>query len=81
MTTLKIVGRVTLALCAAGSLQACAAIANMPRVSTLPRENSSCERSMLSLYNPLPFQHRSLYEGALLRSPQDRNPKYIYLGY
>jgi len=81
MTKLKIVGRITLALCAAGSLQACAEIANMPRVSTLPRENASAERSMLSLYNPLPFQHRSLYSGMLLRSPQDRNPKYIYLGY
>jgi hypothetical protein len=80
MKTLKNVGRITLALCAAGSLQACAGLSNM-RVSTLPRENSSSERSMLSLYNPLPFQHRSLYEGMLLRSPQDRNPKYIYLGY
>jgi hypothetical protein len=80
MTKLKIVGRITLALCAAGTLQACAGLSNV-RVSTLPRENSSAERSMLSLYNPLPLQHRSLSEGALLRSPQDRNHKYIYLGY
>ena len=80
MTTLKIVGRITLALCAAGSVQACAGLSNT-RVPTLPRENSSAERSMLSLYNPLAFQHRSQFEGALLRSPQDRNPRYIYLGY
>jgi len=80
MTQLKILGRVTLALCAAGSLQACASLSNV-RVSTLPRENSSAERSMLSLYNPLPFQHRSLSEGMLLRAPQDRNSRYIYLGY
>ena len=80
MTKLKIVGRIALALCAAGSLQACAGLSNA-RVSMLPRENSSAERSMLSLYNPLPFQHRSLSEGSLLRSPQDRNHKYIYLGY
>jgi len=80
MTQLKVLGRVTLALCAAGSLQACASLSNV-RVSTLPRENSSAERSMLSLYNPLPFQHRSLSEGMLLRAPQDRNSRYIYLGY
>jgi hypothetical protein len=80
MTQLNIVGRITLALCAAASLQACAGLSNV-HVSTLPRENASAERSMLSLYNPLPFQHRSLYEGMLLRAPQDRNPKYRYLGY
>lgn len=80
MTKLEIVGRITLVLCAAGSLQACVGLSNM-RVSMLPRENSSAERSMLSLYNPLPFQHRSLSDGALLRSPQDRHHKYIYLGY
>jgi hypothetical protein len=80
MSKLKIVGRITLALCAAGSLQACATLSTV-HVATLPSENSSAERSMLSLYNPLAFQHRSLYEGMLLRSPQDRNPKYVYLGY
>jgi hypothetical protein len=36
---------------------------------------------MLSLYNPLPFQHRSANQGWLLRAPEERNSKYIYLGY
>jgi hypothetical protein len=36
---------------------------------------------MLSLFNPLPFQHRSLSEGMWLRAPEDRNPRYRYLGW
>ena len=51
------------------------------RVAPLPQENSSSQRSMLSLYNPLPFQHRSMSAGMWLRAPEDRNPRYIYLGY
>ena len=80
MKHMKIVGRLIVALCAAGSLQACAALSNV-RVAPLQPENSSSDRSMLSLYNPLPFQHRSVSEGAFLRAPQDRNSKYLYLGY
>lgn len=80
MTHMKIVGRLIVVLCAAGTLQACAALSNL-RVAPLQPENSSSNRSMLSLYNPLPFQHRSVSDGALLRAPQDRNPKYLYLGY
>ena len=80
MKHIKIVGRVVVALCLAGSLQACTALSNV-RVAPLQPENSSSHRSMLSLYNPLPFQHRSQSDGALLRAPQDRNPRYLYLGY
>ncbi|MDB4882693.1 MAG: hypothetical protein JWL95_1459 [Gemmatimonadetes bacterium] len=80
MKHMKIVGRLMAALCVAGSLQACTALSNV-RVAPLQPENSSSNRSMLSLYNPLPFQHRSVNDGALLRAPQDRNPKYLYLGY
>ena len=80
MKHIKILGRVTVALCLAGSLQACAGLSNV-RVAPLQPENSSSNRSMLSLYNPLPFQHRSVSDGALLRAPQDRNSRYIYLGY
>jgi hypothetical protein len=80
MTNMKIAGRLVVALCAAGALQACTALSNI-RVAPLQPENSSSNRSMLSLYNPLPFQHRSVSDGALLRAPQDRNPKYLYLGY
>ena len=80
MTRLKMVGRLVLAVAAAGSLQACASVTSV-RVPMLQTENSSASRSMLSLYNPLPFQHRSQSEGALLRAPQDRNPRYLYLGY
>ena len=76
----KTAGRLIGAIAVAASLQACAGLSNV-RVAPLAMENASSQRSMLSLYNPLPFQHRSLYSGMLLRSPQDRNPKYIYLGY
>ena len=77
--TYRTAGRVIAAVAVAASLQACAE--GYRRVPMLPMENASSQRSMLSLYNPLPFQHRSLYEGVLLRAPENRNPKYLYLGY
>jgi hypothetical protein len=80
MTNAKTVGRVVLMVGAVASLQGCASLAGM-RVAPLPQENSSSQRSMLSLFNPLPFQHRSLSEGTWLRAPEDRNPRYRYLGW
>ena len=80
MTHVKAIGRVILAVGAVATLQGCAALSNV-RVAPLPRENASTQRSMLSLYNPLPFQHRSASDGMLLRAPEDRNPRYRYLGY
>ena len=80
MTHVKAIGRVILAVGAMATLQGCAALSNV-RVAPLPRENASTQRSMLSLYNPLPFQHRSASDGMLLRAPEDRNPRYRYLGY
>jgi hypothetical protein len=80
MTHVKAIGRVILAVGAVATLQGCAALSNV-RVAPLPQENSSAQRSMLSLYNPLPFQHRSASAGMLLRAPEDRNPRYRYLGY
>lgn len=80
MTNAKVVGRLILSVGAVVSLQGCAALSNV-RVAPLPRENSSSQRSMLSLFNPLPFQHRSVSDGMLLRAPEDRNPRYRYLGY
>ena len=76
----KLIGRVALVVGTVAGLQGCAQFANV-QVPMLPQENSSVERSMLSLYNPLPFQHRSLSQGTWLRSPENRNSRYIYLGY
>lgn len=76
----KTAGRVIAAIGMAMSLQACAGLTGA-RVAMLPMENASSQRSMLSLYNPLPFQHRSATQGWLLRAPEERNSKYIYLGY
>jgi hypothetical protein len=72
-------GRVIAAVAVAASLQACAE--TYARVPMLPMENASSQRSMLSLYNPLPFQHRSATQGWLLRAPEERNSRYIYLSY
>jgi hypothetical protein len=80
MTHMKVVGRMIVMVGAVASLQGCAALSNV-RVAPLPQENSSSQRSMLSLFNPLPFQHRSMSEGMWLRAPEDRNPRYRYLGY
>jgi hypothetical protein len=80
MTYAKVVGRVALMVGTVASLQGCAELSNV-RVAMLPQENSSAQRSMLSLYNPVPFQHRSLSEGMWLRAPEDRNVRYRYLGY
>ena len=80
MTYAKLVGRVVLVIGTLASLQGCAELSNV-RVAMLPQENSSAQRSMLSLYNPLPFQHRSESQGMWLRAPEDRNPRYRYLGY
>jgi len=80
MSHAKVVGRMIVMVGAVASLQGCAALSNV-RVAPLPRENASSQRSMLSLFNPLPFQHRSMSEGVLLRAPEDRNPRYRYLGY
>ena len=77
--TYRTAGRVIAAIAAVASLQACAE--TYARVPMLPTENASSQRSMLSLYNPLPFQHRSATQGWLLRAPEERNSKYIYLGY
>jgi len=87
MTNAKMVGRVVLAVGTVACLQGCAALSNvrtelsMMRVAPLAQENSSTQRSMLSLYNPIPFQHRSVSEGTWLRAPEDRNPRYRYLGW
>jgi hypothetical protein len=80
MTNAKMIGRVVMTVGALGSLQGCAELSNA-RVAMLPQENASSQRSMLSLFNPLPFQHRSESEGALLRAPENRNPRYRYLGW
>lgn len=80
MTHVKLFGRVILALGAVASLQGCAALSSV-RVAPLQPENSSTQRSMLGLYNALPFQHRSASHGTLLRAPEDRNSRYKYLGY
>ena len=80
MTHVKATVRVILAVGAVAVLQGCAALSNV-RVAPLQSENSSAQRSMLSLYNPLPFQHRSASHAMLLRAPEDRNPRYRYLGY
>ena len=73
-------GRLVIVLAMASALQACGALANV-RVAPLQHENSSSQRSMLSLFNPLPMQHRSASHGMLLRAPEDRNGRYRYLGY
>ena len=80
MTYAKMVGRVVLTVGTAASLQGCAALSNV-RVAPLAQENSSAQRSMLSLFNPVPFQHRSASDGMWLRAPEDRNPRYRYLGW
>ena len=80
MTYAKMVGRVVLTVGSVASLQGCAALSNV-RVAPLAQENSSAQRSMLSLFNPVPFQHRSASEGMWLRAPEDRNPRYRYLGW
>ena len=80
VTHTKTIGRMVLMLGAVASLQGCVALSNV-RVAPLPQENGSSQRSMLSLFNPLPFQHRSMSEGMWLRAPEDRNPRYRYLGY
>jgi len=76
----KVVGRVAVVVGALVSLQGCAALSNV-RVAPLSQENSSSQRSMLGLFNPMPFQHRSQSEGSWLRAPEDRNPRYRYLGW
>jgi len=76
----KMVGRVALVVGALVGVQGCAELSNV-HVAMLPQENSSAQRSMLSLYNPLPFQHRYESSGMLLRAPEDRNLRYRYLGY
>ena len=80
MSYAKLLGRVVLAVGTLASLEGCAELSGV-RVAPLPQENSSSQRSMLSLYNPLPFQHRSMSAGMWLRAPADRNPRYLYLGY
>ena len=77
--TYRTAGRVIAAVAVAASLQACAE--GYARVPMLPMENASSQRSMLSLYNPLRFQHRSATEGWLLRAPEERTSRYLYVGY
>ena len=81
MTYAKMVGRVVLTVGTVASLQGCAALSNVPCRAASAQENSSAQRSMLSLFNPIPFQHRSASEGTWLRAPEDRNPRYRYLGW
>jgi hypothetical protein len=78
MTYIKVVGRLMVVIGIATSLQACSALANV-RVAPLQPENSSSNRSMLSLYDPI--HHRSASTGYYLRGSEDRNPRYRYLGY
>jgi hypothetical protein len=67
----KACARMALFAAAAVLLQGCESL-QMIRVAPLGHENSSSNRSMLSQFNPLPFQHRSVDDGYLLRSPEDR---------
>jgi hypothetical protein len=67
----KTIGRALMLAAAAVLLQGCESL-QMVRVSPLGHQNSNSNRSMLSQFNPLPFQHRSVDDGALLRDPQDR---------
>jgi hypothetical protein len=78
MQHIKVVGRIMVAIGLATSLQACSALTNV-HVNMLQPENSSSNRSMLSLYDPI--NHRSQSTGYYLRGPEDRNPRYRYLGY
>jgi type IV pilus biogenesis protein CpaD/CtpE len=64
-------GRVAVFAAAAALLQGCDSLQQI-RVSPLPQESSSANRSMLSQFNPLPFQHRSVDDGMLLRAPENR---------
>ena len=80
MTYAKMVGRVALTVGTVACLQGCAALSNV-RVAPLAQENSSSQRSLLSLFNPFPFQHRRVSEGMWRRAPEDRNPRYRYLGW
>jgi hypothetical protein len=77
--TYRTAGRVIAAVAVAASLQACAE--SYARVPMLPMENASSQRSMLSLYNPLASQHRSATQGWLLRAPEERTSRYLYVGY
>jgi hypothetical protein len=75
--------RVTRAIAALGaalSLQGCAQLQNI-RVAPLRTENSSSYRSMLAEFNPLPYQHRSASDGALLRAPEDRGRRPFWYHY
>ena len=87
MTYARMVGRVVLTVGTVVTLQGCAALSNVRtelshvRVAPLAQENSSSQRSMVSLFDPLPFRHRSASEGTWLRAPEDRNPRYRYLGW
>jgi len=83
----KMIGRVALTVGTVVSLQGCAALSSMRtelsnvRVAPLAHENSSTQRSMVNLFDPLPFRHRSASDGMWLRAPEDRNPRYRYLGW
>ena len=65
------IARLVVALSSVAFLGGCAQLQGM-RVSTLPTENSSALRSMLSQFSPLPWAHHDSYEGALLKAPEDR---------
>jgi hypothetical protein len=62
--------RIALATVAVALVQGCGSVAYRP--STLPTENSSAHRSMLSRYNKLSSQHRSVDDGVLLKAPEDQ---------
>jgi hypothetical protein len=72
------IARVTLALSAVAALQGCASIRST-RVGFLPTENSSATRSMLSTFNPNPYQRLDLSAGALLKAPEDRRSRPFWM--
>jgi hypothetical protein len=80
MIQMKLAARLLAAAAILVAAQGCASLSNV-RVGWLPQENASSQRSMLSLYNPLSFQHRSVSDGWLLRAPEERSSRYIYIGY
>ncbi|HTK49711.1 MAG TPA: hypothetical protein VL328_17150 [Gemmatimonadaceae bacterium] len=80
MIAMKLGARLLVGAAVLVAAQGCAALSNV-RVAPLPQENASSQRSMLSLFNPLPFQHRSVSDGWLLRAPEERSSPYVYIGY
>jgi hypothetical protein len=70
--------RLAVALSAIAFVQGCAALQNV-RVAPLRAENSSANRSMVSQFNPLASQHRSVNDRGLLKAPEDRGRTGLWL--